>query len=85
MIEHTPPPFVAYISFALLGLIGWLGARFAGTWLVWTHSREWSRGYMAENAGRTLGEVPPHYGPLGRRAWEAGWRCSHDVTPWAAP
>ena len=70
-----------YISAIALAFVVIVVARFAGTWLVWTHGREWFRGYCAENAGRSRSDAPRRYGRLGRKAWAAGWDCSHEITP----
>lgn len=67
-------------AFALL--VGWLVARACGTWLVWTHHRQWMRGYLAENNGRARSAIPTAYGSLKRRAWLAGWDCSHETAPY---
>lgn len=64
-----------------LTLIGWIVARATGTWLVWTHYRQWVRGYLAENHGRAR-SAPADYTALARSAWLAGWDCSHETSPY---
>lgn len=73
--------WAVYISAIALGIVAVVVARFAGTWLVWTHGREWVRGYCAENAGRARDDVPGRYGRMARAAWLAGWDCSNEITP----